>query len=350
MTAHLRMLGTLRLFTVAALAAVLATAASTAGAARDRQQLTTVNIGHIASTLFLAAYVADAGGFFAKHGIQAKFITVGNPTTLITGDVDLYISSLDTAIIDAGAGKPTPAIAIIQQRNALGLFVRSDKATAGKYPDNVKGMKGYTIGTTRRGTGADPFLLSTFGNAGLKEGRDFTIISLGTGPNLMAALASKRIDAAMLFPPFDAQAVDQGLVKPVVQQALANGPKEVSQLYGSAIMANQDWVAKNPGTAANVVAAINDALRYLHDWKDNHRGIYRIAKQYTGITDAKALAQSLQMVSGLATNGLSCSRLGVQVRLDTQYGLVGAKPACNDIRDPNYVKTPEFYAKAAKKK
>ncbi|MDX6438068.1 MAG: sulfonate transport system substrate-binding protein [Gaiellaceae bacterium] len=350
MKAQLRVLGKARVIAVVALVALLAMASSGASAVRDKQaQLETVDIGHIASSLFLAVYVAEAKGYFAKQGIQPKFTTVGSATTVITGDVDLFISSLDTAIIDAGAGKPTPAIAIIQQRNALGLFVRADKAVTGKYPANVQKMKGFVVGTTRRASGADPFLLSTFGHAGLREGQDFTITALGTGPNLMAALQSKRIDAAMLFPPFDAQAVNQGLVKPVVQQALNNGPADVSQLYGSAVMANKEWLAKNPALAGRVVVALNQALRYLHDWKGNSRGIFRIAKQYTGITDDKALAQSLKMVSTLATNGLTCARLGVQVKLDTQYGLVGTKPSCDDVRDLKYLKSPAFYAKQNKK-
>lgn len=349
MKAQRHVIGKLRLIAVAAVVALLAVTSSGAGAVRDKQAgLVTVDIGHIASSLFLAVYVAEAKGYFAKNGIQPRFTTVSSATTVITGDVDLFISSLDTAIIDAGAGKPTPAIAIIQQRNALGLFVRADKAVTGAYPANVRQMKGYVVGTTRRASGADPFLLTTFGKAGLREGQDFTITALGTGPNLMAALQSKRIDAAMLFPPFDAQAVNQGLVKPVVQQALNNGPPEVSQLYGSAVMANKEWLSKNPGTAAKVVNALNQSLRYLHDWNGNRRGIFQIAKQYTGITDDKALSQSLKMVSELATNGLTCARLGVQVRLDTQYGLVGTKPSCDDIRDLKYLKTPTFYARQKK--
>jgi NitT/TauT family transport system substrate-binding protein len=345
-----------RAVAVALVALVALAACVTATAARDARNLTTVKVGGIASTLYLPFYVADANGYFAKRGIQIEYNTIANATPLISGDVNLQLSGFDTAIINAGAGKPTPIIAVLQKRNSLGLFVRADKAVSGKYPHNVAQMRGFTVGTTNRNSGAEPFLQSTFSQAGLTEGKDYTITPLVNGPNLMAALQAKRIDAAMLFPPFDTQAVTSGLVKPVVSQSAANGPADISQLYGATVLANRDWVAQNPALVRGVANALNEALAFTRNYTANKDALIAIAQKYTGITDTAALQVGLAGVSALAVNGMNCMRAGVQVRLDNKYNLVGSLPGCDQLRNPKLVpfeplkKTPAKKTPPKKKK
>jgi NitT/TauT family transport system substrate-binding protein len=300
---------------------------------------TTVNVGAIASTLYLPFYVAMEQGYFAEQGLTMNITNIANSQPLVTGSVDLQLTALDTSIIDAASGKPTPAIAILQQRNGLSLYVRADKATSamsGSYPSNVTALKSLgktTIAVTNLASGAAPFVLGTLKDAGLVQDQDFSIISLQSGPNIMAALQAKRIDATLLFPPFDAQAEAQGLAKPLVNQGKGEGPSTVTQLYGAAVIANQDWAKKNPQLVTAVNAAVSKAAAFMRDYDKNKATVIKIAQKYTGVADASVLEADLPTIAKLATTEATCDRVTAHAKIDQQFGVVQTVPNCYDIID-----------------
>lgn len=296
----------------------------------------TLRVGAIASTLYLPFYVADAKGFLAKQGIKVEYVTIQNASPLIAGDVQLQLSGFDTAIINGGQGKATPIVGVLQQHNSLGLWARADKKISGTYPDNVRQLKGATIATTNRNTGAEPFLQAVLAGAGLKEGRDYTITSLGTGPNIYAALKAKRIDAGMLFPPFDSQARAENLATPLVQQALGEGPPEVVQSYGATAIANQQWLHDNPAVAKRLSVAIEQGTAYTHDPKHAEE-ILKIAQRYAGIDNPAAIRPSLPAIQKLSVDSFECTRAEAQVRLLKRVGLIKGQPDCAMLAAREYL-------------
>jgi ABC-type nitrate/sulfonate/bicarbonate transport system substrate-binding protein len=278
-------------------------------------------------------------GFFKQAGVNMDITTIANSQPLVTGSVKLQLTALDTSIIDAAAGRPTPTIAILQQRNGLSLYVRADKATpamSGTYPGNVAALKSLgkaTIAVTNLASGAAPFILGTLKAAGLVQDKDFTVSSLQTGPNIMAALKAKRIDATLLFPPFDAQAEAQGLAKPLVNQGKGQGPSTVTQLYGAALIANQEWSKQNPKLVRAIFDALNKAMTYVRNYSTNKATLLKIAQKYTGVADASILEAVLPTVASLASTEASCARVNAHAQIDQQFGLVKAAPTCSDILD-----------------
>jgi ABC-type nitrate/sulfonate/bicarbonate transport system substrate-binding protein len=125
--------------------------------------VTTLKVGGVGSTLYLPFYVAIEQGYFKDQGVAMNITTIANSQPLVTGSVNLQLTALDTSIIDAAAGRATPVIAIMQQRNGLSLYVRADKATpamtSASYPANVAALKSLgkaTVAVTNLASGAAP--------------------------------------------------------------------------------------------------------------------------------------------------------------------------------------------------
>jgi NitT/TauT family transport system substrate-binding protein len=324
--------GLARILLVAALSVVLAAAA--ASVAGGAQPVTSVRVMHTPSLLYLPFYVADAKGFLTRRGIKiANYTQTGNPApALISGDADIALIGASQAIISAAQGKPTRLIGMMQQVNAMYLVVRADKAAGEKpYPLNVRDMRGFVIGTTARVSGGEIFMTGVLEGAGLKEGPDYSIVALGTPANEIAALQAKRIDAAMMFPPFVNQAIKDGLVKPVVQAALGQGPKEISNQYGASVIGAPKFLSAHPAAVKAIADAVAEGDAYVANYKAHLNELINIAVKYTGITDRSVLAAAIPTVARLSKPYFTCATAGSMAKLFIKLGLIDNLPGCGDI-------------------
>lgn len=155
---------------------------------------------------YWASYVAAEQGFYKAHGLAVETIQFSRPSeavqALVGGSVNFAQVSADAFInaIDAGA-----AIAIIGQtvgNPAFSVVVQPELTSWNQ-------LKGKTVGVSAPKDGAAVvFRLMAEAN-GLKEG-DYAFISVGITPNRYAALKSRAVDVAVLAPPYDFQALDEG--------------------------------------------------------------------------------------------------------------------------------------------
>jgi NitT/TauT family transport system substrate-binding protein len=325
---------------------------SLSAATHKRSGLTTVQIGGTPSALYAPVYVADAAGFFAKNGIKLSWTVIASTQVpLINGDIQLCTCALDNAIIDAAGGNPTPVLSMIQQRNLLSLIVRKDldrPEMHRPYPLNILGLQPLQpvlVGTTTLGGGAQLMIQSVFSGAGWSVGKQYSEVILGTGANIEAALASKRVDVVLLFPPYSNDAIAKGYGVYLDQESLAQGPQDLNSTYGGAFGGNSNWINKNPKLAKGAVKAIAEAELYMRNayfgpTSKTKAGaaarakIVAITAAKTGVTDAASmalLAASMKDIAKLASPQLSCTRLAIQEALDVKTGTVSQLPACSSV-------------------
>jgi NitT/TauT family transport system substrate-binding protein len=302
----------------------------------------TVSIGAVPSLLYLPVYVADAQGYFAKQGLKMDYKTLPDTApALLSGDIDFSLNGADGAFIAASQGKPTPIVAILQQRNSLSLYATTKtmkKVTNSSYPQSIQSLKGAKWGTTARVGGGEVFMQAVFQGAGLKEGSGFSIVALGQASNILAALKAGRVDGALLFPPFSAQAEVEGFAKPVVQEAKGEGPSELSQSYGAALLASPKAVGDS-ALLKKMTAAIQQGQEYTRD-SANKANLVQIAKKYTGITDEKALGVALDSVASLSKPSFDCSRADTQAKLLLKVGTIKKPVTCDDVAVKQYLPAP----------
>jgi ABC-type nitrate/sulfonate/bicarbonate transport system substrate-binding protein len=122
--------------------------------------------------------------------------------------------------------------------------------------ENPAGLKGKIIGVNARGANTDVAAQIVLRRLGMMADKDYQIAEIRF-PAQLPALESKRIDAAVLVPPFNVMAEQKGAFKPLFSVGDAFGPVETLMW-----MAKADWVAKN---RAALVDFLEDNLR-LRRW------------------------------------------------------------------------------------
>ena len=314
----------------------------------------TVKLGQVGPAIaVLPDYVAEAEGFYAKHRIKVRRMTVATvQPALIAGQIDVANSTADAAITAAAAGKPLPILVPYQEHGTQNLMIRKDldkPSLHAPYPANLQALpRPLSVALVVRGSSADVLLQSIMTGAGLKEGKDFRPIVISGGPNVVAALKAKQVQAAVLFPPFDALAEQQGIAVSVNSEAAGQGPGELLARYGGALAANPAWVSKNPDVAKRLVAALVDAERYIYDaYAKNDAAkqarLLAIAKRYTKVSDAEAAKRSLETIAKLTNPTVDCARIEQQAKLlISSVGTLKSAPNCKDVMLDGYVPKAAF--------
>lgn len=200
-------------------------------------------------------YVAEKQGFIAAHGVKIDLIATGASANvsqqLAAASLDLGESGLPDFVRAINAGAP---IKIIGGGVATPPYsVLADPSI--KTWDQLKG-KTVIIGGTHDIT---RIYFDTMAEAhGLKDS-DFTFTYAGATNNRYAALNSRSVAAAILFPPFDFHAEAQGFTNlGNVQQYLKNFP-----FTGYSV--NTVWATKHADTIVAYLKAYLQAVRWLYN-------------------------------------------------------------------------------------
>ena len=186
-------------------------ASSAPSAARDGQQLRKVKIAIIAVDATAQVMIAKHRGFFAKHGIDAELMVVGDGTltvpAVLAGEAQF-------------AGVPVAALAVLRSRNAPVKAVAGGALYEPKVPTTVlmappgkriaraRDLVGKRIGVDFLNSIAHIGLLRWL-DRGSVSPEDVDIQTLPF-PQMIAPLIRGQLDAAWLPEPFATQALQRG--------------------------------------------------------------------------------------------------------------------------------------------
>ena len=134
-----------------------------------------------------------------------------------------------------------------------------------------EGLRGTTIAISRFGSNADTALRIALREAGIDPAKDVTIIQLGTQPERLAALNSRRIQATIMSPPFSSAAKKAGL------KLILDISKMRIAFPSVGLVASRDYVEKNRANAKGFMQAYLEAIR---DIKKNKEAALRIMAKY----------------------------------------------------------------------
>jgi NitT/TauT family transport system substrate-binding protein len=217
----------------------------------------------------MPTYIAIDAGYFAERGISVELVTMkGGPAAanaLLSGDVDVAISVVETPIKMRAQGKDLRVAAVIQDKNPIVLVVPT-ASTARSLAD----LKGKKIGVTATGSLSDLITRAYMRNNGMAES-DFEIVGLGSGATVAAALERRQIDAAMTFTPFLTKLLTEKTGR-IVQDFRGDLYPGQSVLIRGADLGG----AKEPALR-NFVAAMMKATKTL---SEDRAAVGRIARKY----------------------------------------------------------------------
>ncbi len=159
------------------------------------QEMRRIYYGTTASPSQLPVWVARDAGFFGHYGLNVEPVQVrgGSLITLaiITGNLPFSGVGAESVVAARAAGGDVVLLACPIDADPVYLIARPEI----KSPVELKGQ---ASAVTRYGSTTHFYLRAALKQVGLDPERDLTVLQLGAGPEIVAALESGRIAAAAL--------------------------------------------------------------------------------------------------------------------------------------------------------
>jgi ABC-type nitrate/sulfonate/bicarbonate transport system substrate-binding protein len=254
------------------------------------------------NVLFLVQYVAADLHLWEKRGLDVKVLNItgiGSMNAVISGSADFSMSSGASIARAAARGQKLVALATAITQSGQSVVVRKDVADAAHFDPNaplsVRGaiLKGRTW--AHGGTGAIPdVVLKVVGkDAGVLP--DQMVATPMQPPEFMAAFANHSIDGFSNSPPFVEQVLLDG-TGVLVSDSRLGEPTEFSPVSAALLLTRNDFCAKSRSVCEKMVGGVVDALKVIHDDRDQ---AISIMKAHFGTYNDKVLAAAYDTVKAM---------------------------------------------------
>ncbi len=174
-------------------------------------QTTEVNMGVAFMNARLAPlWVAEKEGYFRKHGIDVKLLTIPGGTqgaqALLSGAIDISFGDPSSTISAVAAG--AELVEVMAITTSMPYYLVGAPGVK-----SLADLKGKRVGSSGMGLSASRMaLLVALGNLGLDLRRDqIILVGAGAEPERIAALASGAVAGTVLAPDFRSQIDKLGL-------------------------------------------------------------------------------------------------------------------------------------------
>ncbi|MEP9351872.1 ABC transporter substrate-binding protein [Xanthobacter sp. KR7-225] len=224
--------------------------------------------------LFTPIYIAVSKKYFAEEGIDAEVVSFKGGATamsaVIGGSAQVYVGVPAIGLEARSKGQAVKAFGAVMTEYAINVVISEEAARkaglthASSTAERLAALKGLRIGITGPGSATDQLVRYLARGGNLDPERDLTLVPIGGGSALLAALGQKRIDGFALSSPFTDQAAMSGGAFMLFN--LAAGQYEpLKGFLFIALIAQDKWLASKPAEAAAVVRAISRAQKLLRD-------------------------------------------------------------------------------------
>ena len=253
---------------VAVLAAVVLVLAVVCSSASGGNGRTKINLGIFNGPATLTAFVAEANGYFAKHGLNVALTPASSGPALLT-----LLLGNQVNIGDGGSALLTfPLLA--QGQHLVGLRALNDGAFVGligqpgeswphssqPYPAPVQDLKGKTVGVIALGSVTDLILRYMLKDVGLTPGKDVNIVATGAVPTAVPAFSQHRVDAMISFPLIEPELESLGGYKVLLSPD--EMPTTFQHFVNDHFVATKAYASSHPRVMGAFCKAMDDAVSF----------------------------------------------------------------------------------------
>jgi NitT/TauT family transport system substrate-binding protein len=238
--------------------------------------------------LYAPLYVAADRGLFKQHGLDVTIVSTGGDektwAAVIGGSAQFGVADPTFIAIASQRGQPGKIVATIVNGVPFWGITKNPQVPVVK---SAADLKGFTVATFPAPSTAYTLQRRMFDQAkvppAIREGGFGTLLSL---------VESSQADIALEL-------------EPNVSQALTRGYRIVyslADIYGdftiTGLTASPDYISGNPAVVRGVVAALSDAMKYLHANPDEAATL--LAKRFPEINrDVAAAALKRVLAAGI---------------------------------------------------
>jgi NitT/TauT family transport system substrate-binding protein len=261
---------------LAAMAVTLALSfAATAQPVKLRIQWSATPGHHTPLMPVLPKYGPDVFKHYGKsYVVEPVFMGGGGAALTALGANEVDLASINPQAFVLGLERAKLDIKAIGQQLSEGVpgyhgssfWVRADEV---KTPADLRGK---VIGVSALGTNIDASARTLLAKHGLEAGKDYQFAEIRFTAQL-AALESKRIDAAILLQPFNLIAKKNPAYKPLFAVSDVIGAQETSSWIGKS-----EWIAKNRGALVDFLEDNIRMRRWMYDPKTRPEALKLVAE------------------------------------------------------------------------
>ena len=170
-------------------------------------ELRRILYGTTASPSNLPIWVAKDAGYFAQRGLNVEPVQIRGGSlialAIITNDLPFSGVGAESVVAARAAGGDVVLLACPVDADPVYLITRPEIKSAAE-------LKGQASAVTRYGSSTHFYLRAALKHVGLNPDKDMTILQLGAGPEMVAALETGRIAAAALTTRYAAPFLQRG--------------------------------------------------------------------------------------------------------------------------------------------
>jgi len=234
-------------------------------------------------------YLGKDKGFFAEEGIEVELVLMAPPiaiAALVSGELH-FSTTLGAGTSAIMQGHPLKRIIYVQQDLTFALTALPEiksihdlkgKVIAVNAPTDATGMSATAI---LKGNGVNP--------------SGVTFLATQITENSYRALMSRKVQAAILPPPYAEEAQAKGFTR------LAEA-KDFAPLSTIGLIASIDYLNRNPSRVQSVLRALLKTLAYLHNQK-NRSEVIRYIIGFHKIDHSVAEKAFTTMLAALSHDG-----------------------------------------------
>ena len=204
--------------------------------------------------------IAQKAGFFKDEGLEVRLVTIasGGPVMmalLASGEADMVIAGAVAIVRGIASGAPAVIVG--------GQLSKPDYALIGaKGMRSLDDLKGKVVGSTAAGSFSEFAVVEALGRKGLARNRDNKLLPVGGTAVRIAALQSKKIDAAPL------SAGERVIVEADGFPVLLQIGQLLPEFPFSVLAATKHFAASSPAKVVGTLRALDRAIRLIREDKD----------------------------------------------------------------------------------
>jgi sulfonate transport system substrate-binding protein len=192
-------------------------------------------------------------------------------TALAVGETDLSTLSPQALVLGIVNAKLDLRVIGQQMSSEVPGYLQTYFWVRGSEIKTIDDLKGKIIGVSVRGSNVSSAAEMVMANHGFAEPRDYQIVEISF-PAQFASLEARKIDAAILVPPFHLMAKKDPDLKPIFSVGDAFGPVETLMW-----LAKADFVAKNRAALVDFLEDNMRMRRWMADPKTRMDAVKQLA-------------------------------------------------------------------------
>jgi NitT/TauT family transport system substrate-binding protein len=234
------------------------------------------------SANFYPLFATKEANLFEKYGFEPEMIYVQGVQLIavhIAGQLDF--SSVSGLVFLQASVEGSDLILLASSNDSQPMKLMVHSGIAGP-----KDLKGKTVAVTRFGSLTDLLLRPVLKNWGLEAQKDVTLLQIGRVPDMVTAIAQKKVDGGVISFPNSLQAEKLGI------KTLLDFADSGLDIPSTTVVASRKYANSHRDVVLKFLKAYIEGTRRL--LTDKELGI-RALRKYGGVTDREMLATTYDL-------------------------------------------------------